>query len=177
MFSISPKDLHHRKRFVLLSLVVMLLVLARCSGPAEVQQPAVPVEVVPEPEGPAYAVFYFDEAGLQAHQARPDTRQMLLPNSTFQRTMQIRYNTSRVRKLLATGDELRSVADVERSLLPLLPLSGDAGLSEQQEEVMDLLPDILAKQEIAPNAVRVLLRAFIDQRPLMESLHEFWSKR
>ncbi len=85
MSSISPKDLRHRKRLVLLSLVVMLLVLARCSGPAEVQQPAASVEVAPEPEpeGPAYAVFYFDEAGLQAHQARPGTTRMLLPNSAF----------------------------------------------------------------------------------------------
>jgi len=86
MSSNSPKPLRYRKRSAIINaagFVVMLLVLARCSGPAEVQQPAVSVEVAPEPEGPAYAVFYFDEAGLQAHQARSDITRMLLPNSAF----------------------------------------------------------------------------------------------
>ena len=83
MSSNSPKYLRYRKYLALLSVIVMLLGSARCSGPAEVQQPAASVEVAPEPEGPAYAVFYFDEAGLQAHQARPNTTRMLLPNSAF----------------------------------------------------------------------------------------------
>ena len=34
----------------------------------------------------------------------------------------IRYDISRVRKLVATGDELKQISDVERTLLPLLPL-------------------------------------------------------
>ena len=44
----------------------------------------------------------------------------------------VRYNTTRLRKLVATGDDLQSPTDVERVLRRLLPLSQEsANLSQE----------------------------------------------
>ena len=87
----------------------------------------------------------------------------------------IRYDTARVRKLVATGDELKQISDVERSLLPLLPLvavqSTDGGGS-----VLDLLPRLLSREGIEEGAVTSVIDAFIVQEPLVESLHNYRSK-
>jgi len=40
---------------------------------------------------------------------------------------EIRYDTSRLRKLVSTGEDLVSAGDVERLLRPLLPLRGEKG--------------------------------------------------
>lgn len=84
----------------------------------------------------------------------------------------IRYDISRVRKLVATGDELKQLSDVERTLLPLLPL--DAAPSVNGEgSVLDLLPSLLAGQGIDAGAVESIIDAFAAQQPLVESLHAF----
>jgi hypothetical protein len=36
---------------------------------------------------------------------------------------EIRYDTGRIRKIVATGEDIRALSDVERTLLPLLPLT------------------------------------------------------
>lgn len=88
----------------------------------------------------------------------------------------IRYDISRVRKLVATGDELKQISDVERTLLPLLPLlplqtTGDAG------SVLDLLPELLAgREQIEESAVRAVIDAFIAQKPLVEALDMYRSQ-
>ena len=53
----------------------------------------------------------------------------------------IQRNTLYLRKLLATGDELRSVDDVRRTLLPLLPLEEYAAL--EPRNALDALPVLL----------------------------------
>lgn len=83
----------------------------------------------------------------------------------------IRYDTFRVRKLVASGDELNSLLEVEQALLPLLPMKGHFTEAEQGS-VLDLLPSILAKHGIASEASERLLRAFRDQESLVEALHE-----
>jgi hypothetical protein len=83
---------------------------------------------------------------------------------------EIRNDTLRVRKLVAGGDELKGLADVERVLLPLLPLATDFQIDEE-ESVLDILPDLLARRNIPRNAVRVLIDAFSEQQSLMEHLH------
>lgn len=83
---------------------------------------------------------------------------------------QIRYDTARVRKLLAAGDELKSLGDVERTLLPLLPLGVEAQL-EQQESVLEILPRLLSRQGLPEDAVRSVIEAFSEQLPLVERLH------
>src|SRR5712691_8733135 len=58
----------------------------------------------------------------------------------------IRADTNRVRKLLATGDELQSLANVERVLLPLLPLTAEVAVADEGN-LLDRLPDLLDVDE------------------------------
>lgn len=83
----------------------------------------------------------------------------------------IRYDTFRVRKLVAAGDELGSLLEVEEALLPLLPMKGHFAAAEQSS-VLDLLPGILASHGIPGEASERLLGAFRDQESLVEALHE-----
>lgn len=83
----------------------------------------------------------------------------------------VRYNTARLRKLVATGEELRVPSDVERVVQPLLPLGSErAGVSEGS--ALDLLPGLLAKQGINTETTTLLVRAFREQAPLLEQLHK-----
>jgi len=86
----------------------------------------------------------------------------------------IRYDISRVRKLVATGDELKQISDVHRTLLPLLPLEA-APTGDGDGSVLDLLPSLLASQGIDAGAVKSIIDAFAAQQPLVESLHEYRS--
>jgi hypothetical protein len=83
----------------------------------------------------------------------------------------VRYNTTRVRKIVATGEDLRTVTDVERVLRPLLPLS-DNRTAMDNASALDVLPRLLAEQGIAQDTTRVLVEAFRSQSPLIERLHE-----
>ena len=83
----------------------------------------------------------------------------------------VRYNITRLRKLVATGDDLRSPADVERVLRPLLPL-GQERASLSQESALDLLPRLLADQGIPKETTQLLVDAFREQSPLLERLHQ-----
>lgn len=84
----------------------------------------------------------------------------------------IRYDTSRVRKLVAAGDELQVVGDVERALLPLLPLDAVTAIAGERS-ALTMLPEILAKHGVEPQAVSVVVEAFRTQRSLVESLHDY----
>lgn len=46
----------------------------------------------------------------------------LQPSSTWTEGTEIRYNTSRVRKLVGTCDDLKSLRDVQNILQPVLPV-------------------------------------------------------
>lgn len=98
------------------------------------------------------------------------------PPDSRQTVARIRRDTSRVRKLLATGDDLKSVVDVEQTLLPLLPLNV-AGQNEPPQSVLDLLPPLLERKGIRPDDSRVLISAFRDQQPLLEKLDDHWNSR
>jgi hypothetical protein len=83
----------------------------------------------------------------------------------------VRYDTTRLRKLVATGDELKLSIDVERILRPLLPLHPERAVLGQQS-ALDLLPRLLAAQQIPEEVTRVLVEAFQQQSPLLERLHQ-----
>ena len=89
---------------------------------------------------------------------------------------QIRYDTSRVRKLVATGDELRGLSDINRVLLPLLPMGEDEELGEE-DSVLDMLPGLLSQRGIPEDAVSVVIEAFHNQQPLVEQLHKYRSRQ
>lgn len=82
----------------------------------------------------------------------------------------IRSDTTRLRKLVATGEDLRTPSDVERLLRSLLPLRDPQG-SIGQGTALDLLPKLLAEQGINEATTKVLVKSFIEQEPLMEALH------
>jgi hypothetical protein len=82
----------------------------------------------------------------------------------------VRYDTTRLRKLVATGDELKLPTDVERILRPLLPLRTDRA-NVEQESALDLLPRFLAAQQIPEDVTRVIVNSFRQQSPLLEQLH------
>lgn len=86
------------------------------------------------------------------------------------RADEIRRDTTRVRKLLGTGEELRNPTDAERLLSPLLPLSEELEPIEQGS-TLNLLPGLLSARGVSGDAVRVLVDAFREQAPLMDRLH------
>ena len=83
----------------------------------------------------------------------------------------VRSNTTRLRKLVATGDDLRSPTDVGRVLRPLLPLAQER-VSLSQESALDLLPKLLADQGIPKETTQLLVDAFREQSPLLDRLHQ-----
>lgn len=93
----------------------------------------------------------------------------LLPSEARNEADRIRYDTGRVRKLLATGEELQSLSDIQRVLLPLLPLD-EPGVSAQ-ESTLSMLPDLLGAKGLSKISVEVLVKAFLEQQPLLERLH------
>lgn len=94
-----------------------------------------------------------------------------LAPSEYVKIEAVRYNTTRLRKLVATGYDLRNPTEVERVLRPLLPLGQDrANLS--QGSALDLLPKLLAEQGIAKETTQLLVDAFREQSPLLERLHQ-----
>jgi hypothetical protein len=89
--------------------------------------------------------------------------------SQERRLSEIRRDTSRVRKLVATGDQISSLAGVERTLSPLLPL--DATLQVALPgSALEVLPDLLAQVEIPRAAAASLVDAFNRQASLMRAL-------
>jgi hypothetical protein len=83
----------------------------------------------------------------------------------------IQRDTSRVRKLVATGENLETIQDVERALLPLLPIRLSESEAVEAETALDALPDLLARHEVSRDAALAVVSAFRDGRPLLESLH------
>ena len=82
----------------------------------------------------------------------------------------VRYNTTRLRKLVATGDDLQTATDVNRVLSPLLPLAQD-GPKLREESALDLLPGLLVPHGIPAETTRLILDAFREQAPMLERLH------
>ncbi len=85
----------------------------------------------------------------------------------------IRYDTARVRKLVASAPELATVKDIEQTLLSLLPLGSDEELTATRDP-LELLADALRTDFDEPIA-EALLSAFAEQRPLVEALHKLRS--
>ena len=83
---------------------------------------------------------------------------------------EIGYDTSRLRKLVATGADLISAGDVERLLRPLLPLRSEQR-SISSRSALDLLPAILVERGIDRETTTALLQSFVNKKPLMDPLH------
>jgi len=95
----------------------------------------------------------------------------IVPSEFQAEATDIRRNTQHVRKLLGTGDEMAMLSDVDRVLLPLLPLPETEG-PEAPTNALTLLPAILSEQGVSRDAVETVVQAFTSQQPLLERLHE-----
>lgn len=82
----------------------------------------------------------------------------------------IRHDTTRVRKLVATGDDLDTVGDVSGTLLPLLPL--DVATSEATRAgPLERLPELLTAGGINASLTRIVLDAFLANESILERLY------
>jgi len=88
----------------------------------------------------------------------------------------IRYDTNRIRKLVASGAELKLPGAAARVLRPLLPLIEGASVPAPAS-VLDLLPDLLARSDVPRNATEAVLKAFKTQAPIMDQLHDTLTKK
>jgi hypothetical protein len=93
------------------------------------------------------------------------------PKESNQLAEEIRYNTSRVRKLVATGDELHLLTDIDRCLSPLLPLELDVS-GETRGSALDALPALLDAKGVSERLGSALVEAFQRQESLFERLHK-----
>ena len=82
----------------------------------------------------------------------------------------IERDTTRVRKIVATGTRLRTSADVARVLDLLLPLELPNELSAL-EDVLEALPSLMEKT-VDPAKLRIVIDAFREAEPPLERLHE-----
>ena len=92
-----------------------------------------------------------------------------------QEANEIRYDTSRIRKLVATGDEVKTISDVERALLPLLPIEPTA-VASPESDALSQLPAALAEQGIDQQAAEIVVSAFLRSEPLLEPLRDYLDK-
>ena len=83
----------------------------------------------------------------------------------------IRYDTTRVRKIVSTGREMNSTQDVERVLSGLVPLTTTGARSGMASSALDVLPAILENKGIPAGATKLVIDAFRDHAPMLEHLH------
>lgn len=88
----------------------------------------------------------------------------------------IRYDTTRLRKLVATAEDLSTPGDVERLLRPLLPLHTERG-AVTTRSALDLLPAVLAQHNIPREITDALLQAFVQHKALIEPIHNLPGNR
>lgn len=83
----------------------------------------------------------------------------------------ITEDTARVRKLAAAGENLQTLKDVERVLLPLMPIDAKASEAFANAALIDYLPELLVGRGVEPTAADVVVRAFKERQPIVETLH------
>ncbi len=84
----------------------------------------------------------------------------------------IRRDTTRLRKIVATGDDLTTVSQVDDALLPVLPLSGGV-LRHDAGGILDRLPGLLAEKGVDEDLTLRVVEAFDNDRPLMEAVSQW----
>ena len=92
------------------------------------------------------------------------------PTSDKDGVSAIERDTTRVRKIVATGEALRTTADISRVLDPFLPLARP-GTGAEIPDVLAMLPELL-KTEVPIAATEAVVNAFRAMEPPLERLHE-----
>jgi hypothetical protein len=93
-----------------------------------------------------------------------------------QEVVDLRYDTNRVRKLVATAEDLQSLDDVYTALLPLLPLLIDEPPSSASG-LLGRLPELLSEQGIDRRVTEAAIDAFSHNQSVLQRLHELRDER
>ncbi|MCB1258608.1 MAG: hypothetical protein KDB26_15965 [Microthrixaceae bacterium] len=89
----------------------------------------------------------------------------------------LRKDITRLRKLVIVGDELETLSDLHRALLPVLPLDA-SGTGKSSTGFMDALPTLLADSSSIPiSTTAALIAAFLENEPLMEAIDQELHRR
>lgn len=117
---------------------------------------------------------------LSQHLRRPEPKSwegylvLLTPGSPLAASApdvtRLRYDTTRVRKLVATGDDLDSIEAVKRTLLPLLPLP-DVAPQEVEGGIINKLPELLTGHGVTAADAQTAVDAYLDNESILELLH------
>ena len=81
----------------------------------------------------------------------------------------IRYDTTRVRKLVATGEDLRAIGDVKRVILSLLPLASVD--LESPRDILTVLQRALAKRGVDREDAELVITAFSRSESILPALY------
>ena len=82
---------------------------------------------------------------------------------------QVKNDTSRLRKLVATGRELKTVAAVEKALLPVLPFDAADSLASARA-LTDRIPEMLEDRGIERSLATAAIKSFGENRSPMEGV-------
>jgi hypothetical protein len=93
------------------------------------------------------------------------------PEAERRDVVDLRYNTNRLRKLVATGQEMETVDDVQTALLPLLPLNIEPP-STSGAGLLARLPELLEEEGIDPVVTKAAVTSFLRNESIMEHLYE-----
>lgn len=94
----------------------------------------------------------------------------LLPPGDELVVSDMRNDTNRVRKIVATGEELSDLQQVHDVLLPLLPLALE-GIDDSGGGVLEMLTTMLTEHGISLETSRTVVQAFTQNQSILESLH------
>jgi hypothetical protein len=100
----------------------------------------------------------------------------LLPAAEAVALNELRNDTNRVRKIVATGADLGSLDDVRGALLPLLPLALEDS-TPPRTGVLELLPELLGSSGVSQVVTGVVIDAFAANESILERLHELGTAR
>ena len=85
----------------------------------------------------------------------------------------IRYDTSRVRKLVASGEDLSSLSELNDMLRPLLPVKSEAILFTEEKSILKALPRLLTQEAgIKPAEVETVIEAFKTGKNMIKALYD-----
>ncbi len=90
----------------------------------------------------------------------------------WQEAQEIRQDTTRVRKLVGTGEDLRSLGDVATLVSSLLPIGTAEVVTDKTETIWSLVYQSLEKKGVHRDAIQSLVKSYEEQRNIMEALKD-----
>jgi hypothetical protein len=90
----------------------------------------------------------------------------------WQEAQEIRQDTTRVRKLVGTGEDLRSLGDVATLVSSLLPIGTAEAVTDKTETIWSLVYESLEKKGVHRDTIQSLVKSYEEQRNIMEALKD-----